>query len=104
MSGKWNGFWGGITDIPFYLGPVKAAAILGVSIHDLNILIRSGKIEAFRDPHGMKIETASLINFLGRSEFKKKWPGDTSAGMEGTSRMRHKAGKDKRQGEGSGKG
>ncbi len=61
-------------EIPFMLKLTEVSQILKVTMGELRALIRSKEIEILRDPYGPRIQTQSIIEFLGRTEFKKRWP------------------------------
>ena len=61
-------------EIPFMLKLTEVSQILKVTMGELRALIRSKEIEILRDPYGPRIQTQSIIEFLGRNEFKKRWP------------------------------
>ena len=61
-------------EVPFTLKLGEASQVLGVSVGELRILVRNEEIEGLNDPYGLRIQTQSIIEFLGRMEFKKRWP------------------------------
>ena len=62
------------TEIPFMLKLSEASQILKITMGELRALIRSKEIEILRDPYGPRIQTQSIVEYLGRTEFKKRWP------------------------------
>ena len=61
-------------EIPFMLKLSEASQILKITMGELKTLIRSKELEVLSDPYGPRIQTQSIIEFLGRAEFKKRWP------------------------------
>ena len=60
--------------IPFTLKLTEAGQVLRIPIGGVRALIRSKQLESLSDPAGPRIQTQSIIEFLGRTEFKKRWP------------------------------
>jgi hypothetical protein len=61
-------------EIPFMLKLTEASQVLRITMGELRVLIRSKELELLNDLCGPRIQTQSIIEFLGRNEFKKRWP------------------------------
>ena len=61
-------------EVPFTLKLGEASQVLGIGVGEVRVLIRNEEIEGLNDPYGLRIQTQSIIEFLGRMEFKKRWP------------------------------
>lgn len=61
-------------DFPFSIKISLCADLLKIGMPDLNLLIRRGEIEAVSGPNGRKILVESLIRYLGKKQFLKKYP------------------------------
>ena len=62
------------SEIPFMLKLNEVSQILSIPIREVRILIRSRELEVLSDAYGPRIQTQSIIEFLGRCEFKRRWP------------------------------
>ncbi len=62
-------------EIPFMLKLCEASQVLGIPVAEVRVLIRSNEVDSYRDPGGPpRIRTQSIIEFLGRIEFKRRRP------------------------------
>jgi len=62
------------SEIPFMLKLNEVSQILSIPIREVRILIRSKELEVLSDAYGPRIQTQSIVEYLGRTEFKKRWP------------------------------
>ena len=62
------------SEIPFMLKLNEVSQILSIPIREVRILIRSRELEVLSDAYGPRIQTQSIVEYLGRTEFKKRWP------------------------------
>ena len=62
------------SEIPFLLKFYEAGQILGISVGDVKALIRSKQLETVSTSAGPKVLTESVIEYLGRREFRRRWP------------------------------
>jgi hypothetical protein len=63
-----------IPDIPFFLKQKEVATVLGFSMNEIRMLVRSGELRFFESAGGPRIGTESLCLYLGRAELKARWP------------------------------
>ncbi len=64
-----------IGGIPFSLKLNEVAAVLGVGIGTVRDLVKARELDGLVHPGGsLKVLTQSVIVFLGKLEFKKRWP------------------------------
>lgn len=62
-------------EIPFTLKLGQAGQILGIPIGGVKALIRGKELEPLSDANGPLVVTQSVVEYLGRTQFKRRWPG-----------------------------
>ena len=67
-------------DFPFSIKFNLCADLLKISVTNLNSLILKGDLEAIPGRDGKKILVESLIRYLGKREFLRKFPIECSGG------------------------
>ena len=54
--------------------PEQAGQVLGIPIGGVKALIRGKELEQLSDANGPLVVTQSVVEYLGRVQFKRRWP------------------------------
>jgi len=61
-------------EIPFTLKLTQVSQVLRIPIGGVRALIRGKELEQLSDANGPLVMTQSIVDYLGRTEFKRRWP------------------------------
>jgi hypothetical protein len=61
-------------EIPFTMKLGQAGQVLGIPIGGVKALIRGKELEQLSDANGPLVVTQSVVEYLGRKAFRRRWP------------------------------